>query len=320
MTVRRTLLAAAVLVPALVLTGCAAGADSASSSGASSAPLGLPETASGADLGIPEAEGGTRSQDAPGTVALDRSVVVVAATTVRVEDVTVATDRVGALVAGAGGRIETQQVSRGGGGPAPLEGYCPDGSDCPAVAPGYAVSTTTVRLDNVAVDGFLRDVAALGEALTGSRSSTDVSAEVADVDARLRSAEASLARVRALLARAETISDVVALEGELARRQADLEALQARQRVLDDQTAQATVTVTLVEQDVVVAPEESTGFLAGLRLGWDAFTSAMVVGLTAVGAVLPFALLGALLALAVWLVVRRTRRSRPAPPSAPATT
>ena len=51
-------------------------------------------------------------------------------------------------------------------------------------------------------------------------------------------AEASLARVRALLARAETISDVVALEGELARRQSDLEALQARQRVLDDAAVQ----------------------------------------------------------------------------------
>jgi hypothetical protein len=136
---------------------------------------------------------------------------------------------------------------------------------------------------------------------------------VADVDARLRSAEASLARVRALLTRAESIADVVALEGELARRQADLEALQARQRVLDDQTAQATVTVALVERDATIPGDEDSGFLAGLSAGWDAFASATVVGLTVLGAVLPFAAFAAVIGLAVWVVVRRSRRHAPGP-------
>jgi hypothetical protein len=312
MPVRRTLVATAVLALGLALAGCSA--SSSDSAGSASGPVqgaAPPAAAPEADGGTLGSESGDRSGDASGSVALDRSIVVIASTTVRVDDVTSATDRLTTLVAGAGGRIESQQVSRGGG---PVDGICVDGTDCaPVPAPGYAASTTTVRLPTTEVDTFLRSTAGLGTVESGTRSSTDVSAEVADVDARLRSAEASLARVRALLTRAESIADVVALEGELARRQADLEALQARQRVLDDQTAQATVTVALVERDATIPGDEDSGFLAGLSAGWDAFASATVVGLTVLGAVLPFAAFAAVIGLAVWVVVRRSRRHAPAP-------
>ena len=48
------------------------------------------------------------------------------------------------------------------------------------------------------------------------------------------------------------ISDIVSLEAELSTRQAALESLQAQQRALADQTALATVTVTLVDEGVTV--------------------------------------------------------------------
>jgi hypothetical protein len=323
MRTRRSLVASAALVLGLTLAGCASSSDSAGSAGPATVEQPAPpgDTGYGSSAGDGTGSAPTvedaRGADAPGSVALDRSIVVVASTTVRVDDVASATDRLSTLVAGAGGRIEAQQVARGGG--APLDTPCigdvegVGGVGCVPPVTGYAASTTTVRLDNTEVDAFLRATAALGTVESGSRSSTDVSAEVADVDARVSSAEASLARVRALLARAETIADIVALEGELARRQADLEALQARQRVLADQTAQATVTVALVERDAVLTEEPSTGFLAGLRAGWDAFAAATVGGLTVLGAVLPFAVLAALIAFLVWLVVRRSRRHTPAP-------
>jgi hypothetical protein len=106
----------------------------------------------------------------------------------------------------------------------------------------------------------------------------------------------------------------VALEGELSKREADLEALQARQRTLADQTAQATVTVTLVGSDAPVVVPASTGFVAGLRSGWDAFAGALVVALTVVGAVLPFAVVLVPAALLVrWWVRRRTTQTPAAP-------
>ena len=61
------------------------------------------------------------------------------------------------------------------------------------------------------------------------------------------------------MSKATTIGDIVALEAELSRRQADLEALQARQRTLADQTAQATVTVRLYDADAPAPVQEQTG-------------------------------------------------------------
>ena len=174
----------------------------------------------------------------------------------------------------------------------------------------YASSTTTLRLDNAGVDALLADVAKLGAVETATRTSDDVTADVADVGARVRNAEASVARIRALMSRATRIGDVVELEGELSRRQADLEAMQARQRALADQTAQATVTVRLYGASApVAATQTSTGFLPGLRSGWDSFTGFMAGALTVLGALVPWLLLLVPLGLLVLAIARRRRET-----------
>jgi len=82
---------------------------------------------------------------------------------------------------------------------------------------------------------------------------------------------------------------VVALEGELSQREADLESLLAKQNKLKNQTDLATVTVHLVTpgQGRGDRRERATagGFTAGLGGGWDAFTAAAVGAATVLGAV-----------------------------------
>jgi hypothetical protein len=253
----------------------------------------------------------------PQAVSLDRQVIVRADMTVRVDDLVKAGDGVGIAAAKHGATIASQTTSSGG---APMPEMtttdergaiaCPS-TGCPT---SYASSTTTLRVDNDEVDALIRDLSALGAVEASYRTSEDVSAQVADVDARLQTAEASLARVRALMTKAVTIADVVTLEAELSRRQADLESLQAQQRVLADQTAQATVTVRLIDVQAPVRTEEATGFLAGLSAGWDAFTGAMVLALTVLGALVPFLLFFVPVGLLVWWLVRRSRRTAPIPP------
>ena len=60
---------------------------------------------------------------------------------------------------------------------------------------------------------------------------------------------------------------------------------------------------------------DHAGFLTGLRHGWTALTDTVVVGLTALGAVLPFALLLAAIGLPVWWWLRRHGRAGPATPA-----
>lgn len=168
-------------------------------------------------------------------------------------------------------------------------------------------STVVVRVPGDQLSAYLAEISALGTVTASRQGATDVTAEVADVDSRIASARASLARLRALMSKATTVADVVTIEAELQRRESELESWQAQQRALKDQTTLATVSVTIVPP----AQAPATGFAAGVRDGWDAFTRAASDGIRLVGWVLPFAvIIGLPVALVLWL--RRRTKRRPA--------
>jgi Domain of unknown function (DUF4349) len=124
-----------------------------------------------------------------------------------------------------------------------------------------------------------------------SRNTTaeDVTEQVVDLDSRIATQRASVDRVRALLARAGTVNEIVQIESEVTRREADLESLEKRREALSGQVALSRVTVR-VARDGVAPPPPATddGFLAGLAAGWDAFVGALRVLLLVLGALLPF--------------------------------
>ncbi|MET8906741.1 DUF4349 domain-containing protein [Micromonospora sp. NPDC004551] len=147
----------------------------------------------------------------------------------------------------------------------------------------------------------------------------DVTEETVDLDARIATQRARVDSARRLLARATSINDLVTLENEVGRREADLASLEAKKRRLGDLTALSTITVTFVGPEA--APpgdeEEDLGFLAGLRGGWSAFLGSLRVALTVLGAVLPFAVaIGVPVALALALT-RRRRRTPPGEAAVP---
>lgn len=180
-------------------------------------------------------------------------------------------------------------------------------------------STLTLRVPTAGFSRAMNDLAGLGKVEQQSRKSEDVTTKVIDNDARVRAAERSIRQIELLLGRAEELRDVIAIESDLARRQADLDSLKSQQAYLEDQTSLSTITVYLSQPDTVSPrDDEARGFLAGLDNGWDAFTGTAVVLLTALGAVLPFAGLLALLGVPLWLVVRRRLGARLSGGSAPA--
>lgn len=131
-----------------------------------------------------------------------------------------------------------------------------------------------------------------------------------DTQSRIGTMRASIDRLRALMGQTTGIDQIVRLETELSQRQADLESLEAKLANLDKQVTMSTVVVTLTSAGAgaVTTPEE-TGFVAGLRSGWRAFTGFFVGLLTVVGAVLPFLATLALLALPGFIWWRRRPRS-----------
>ena len=103
------------------------------------------------------------------------------------------------------------------------------------------------------------------------------------------------ARTQELLDEADTISDILEIEEQISSRQAELEAMQARQRVLADQTSYATVDVELrlPSSAVPVDDGDSPGFVGGLAAGWRALLTVVDVVVVVIGWLLPFTVVAA---------------------------
>jgi Domain of unknown function (DUF4349) len=153
----------------------------------------------------------------------------------------------------------------------------------------------------------------VGDLVDSETTSEDVSTQVIDVDERVKAARASIDRIRTLLTRAERIGDVMAIESQLASREADLNSLLRQQAHLADQTALSTISVNIERRSVATAENVSahTGFLTGLAAGWQALRGFATGLATVLGALLPWAPVIALVGAPLWLVVRRVRRTTP---------
>ncbi len=283
---------------ALFVSSCA-GTGGQATSDALNAPAGTV-----AEREAPQDSGGAYSARAPKQktpqsqgeqvklVSQDRSIIYIADMTVRAKDVTAATDRARQIVTAAGGHLATEKSDSGSGdrGSASLVFKIP-----PAAYPGV-------------LDRLGRE---LGKRESLQQNTEDVTEQVADVESRIRSSQAALDSLRTLMKKAKTIGEVLDVEREISTREADLEALQARQKTLASQTSMATLTLNLVGPAIAVEEpdDEPAGFLGGLRAGWRSFVTAIGIGLTVLGALLPWLILVAVVWLLVLLVRRFTRRA-----------
>jgi hypothetical protein len=156
----------------------------------------------------------------------------------------------------------------------------------------------------------MTDLEKVADLRSSTSSTEDVTTKVIDNEVRVRAQEKSLERMEALLAGAKSLNEVIAIESQLARRQADLDALESTQAWLKDQTTLSTITVTIQLAEKEATDENGSGFIGGLARGWDGLVAALVGLGTLLGLVLPFAALAALLGVPLWFVLRGVRRRR----------
>ncbi|QNP69573.1 DUF4349 domain-containing protein [Streptomyces roseirectus] len=298
-------LAAFLAAAALTLAGCSADSDGGSSAGQDKAAVKEDSARAGADEGesLTEEDASAADEGKPGAKASAAPVVSpshiirTASLTVQVEDVTKSLAAARAAAENAGGYVGDETTTR-------------DEDDAEH-------TEVVLRVPVERYDSVLAALQGAGKLLERSSKAEDVTDQVVDVASRVQSQRASVARVRELMDRATSLSDIVSLEGELSRRQADLESLLARQASLKDRTSLATITLSLTR----TPPKESTGgdddpgVLDALSGGWDAFVTGLRWVAVALAATLPFLVVAALL-FALWR--RLARRVLPAPASTPA--
>lgn len=164
-------------------------------------------------------------------------------------------------------------------------------------------------------ESFGEAMAALKEAAeleSASSGENDVTAKVIDTRTRLAAQRRSIARITVLFDRAESIRDIVRIESELSRRQADLGSLERQAAYLRGQTSMSTITVSIDQIPAEAAPKEDgpeAGFVTGLEAGWDALTTFAVGLATALGALLPWSVVLGIVGVPALLIWRRRRAS-----------
>jgi hypothetical protein len=306
-------LAGAAAVAVLALTGaCSGGAGTMSDQSADYAGAGAdardgidaPETAS--DGGAAGAEGAPAANR---TVVQVRSVIKTGQISLTAKDLDGTRAKIDGLLVSVGGIIDSEQST-----------HSRDGD--------LKRSTLVLRVPVDRFDAAMDGLAGFGKVQHSDSASKDVTTQVIDVDERVQTLQNSLDRLQAYQRDAKDIDDLIRFEQQITQRESELQSLKAQQDYLADQTSMSTISVYLSTPKAFVEPPsalDDAGFLAGLKSGWNALTAAVVVALTVVGAVLPFAGVALLIGIPVWLLVRRTVRSRagrpasatPAAPPAP---
>jgi hypothetical protein len=295
---------------AVLAVGCAGKGDDADSSAAEDtgdddrseemAPEAAPQDAGAgatAEAAADEAAGGGTGPDpaltAVEVVGAGRDVVRTGTMQVTVDEVEGAAAEVRALATEADGFVADEQVR--------------------------AVDDTvdvTVRVPADAFEDVRAGVAELGDVTEQDVQAQDVTAEMVDLGSRITSLRASVERVRGLLDEAGDVAQLALVEGELASRETELEALLGQQRVLDDQVALATLTVHLDEDPPPAPSEDAAGFTDGLRRGWVVLVEGGRFAMTVAGFLLPLAVPGVPAAVAVrwWWLRRRPEPATLTPP------
>ena len=190
-----------------------------------------------------------------------------------------------------------------------LGGFVASRRETPAVGERSASASLTLRIPAARLDAVVSSLSTFGEVEGLTVEQVDVTAQGADLDARISAIQISVNRLTELLATAADTADLLQVEQELSRRQAELDGLRASRSALSDQVALSTLEVFIWSRDsgIVITP---SGFLGAIRSGWSAlaqFGSALLVGF---GAAIPWLITAGILWAALVPLVRAIRRRR----------
>src|SRR5918993_2379043 len=278
--------AAAAAITALLLAGCTAGGNEASTIEPGMVQPGMPNE----DMGpMPEGGEAADSAELEATPDDDRSVITTGWMSVTVDDPIESAEEAAGIVEQAGGRLDSRE-------------------ETPATDTQSARASLTMRIPSDEMKGVVDELRELGSVNSVSTTSSDVTQQRNDLDARIEALGASVDRLQQLLATATSIADLIAIESELTTRQTELDSLTQQRDWIVDQVDYSTLTLELITEEVAPDPAPDD-FWSGLAAGWAAlvgFASGLGV---AIGVLLPWLLTGLVIAaIVVTIVVVTTRR------------
>ncbi|MGP6203801.1 MULTISPECIES: DUF4349 domain-containing protein [unclassified Microbacterium] len=229
-----------------------------------------------------------------------RSIIASSSATVVVDDVRAAADQIATAADGRGGYVESMSIGSG------YTGMPVDLAD-PTVAVTNGWITVRIPADELA--DAMADLEQVGEVTASSIDRFDVTDQVVDLQARVDAAQASVDRLLELMGQAGSVSDLIAAESALAERQATLESYQQQLESLEDQVAMSSLNVSLTVRHEAVDANPA-GFWDGLVAGWNGLVATLNGIVVALGFLIPWIAVVAVIGGAVWGIIVLVRRRR----------
>lgn len=197
-----------------------------------------------------------------------------------------------------------------------LGGYVSSATIITERVDGYYTQPSSVTLSVPAanLDAAMEAAAKVGDVTSRVVKAEDVTGAVVDLDARIKVLGESITRIQDLMGKAGSISDIASIERELTTRQSTLETLLGQQKAMADRVAMAPLTVTL---KTTLTKPDSNPFLDGLAAGWQALGAMTKALLTVIGALIPLAVVAAVIVIPIVLWRRKHPRAKPQPPQQP---
>lgn len=222
----------------------------------------------------------------------NRKWVITMSLTAETENLADAMGLLAEKIQASGGYVESQSIS----GTAVNSGRSPS-------------AYITVRIPAEQLDSFVEDVSGMTNVVSSSRYVEDITLSYTDTEGRVKALKTEEARLLELMEQAETMSDLLEIEGRLTEVRYQLESYTSTLRLYDNQVDYATLDLTLREVEKFTPPEKQ-GF-------WQKVTSGLADSIVDLGQgivdfvawvliELPYLVLVGLLG---WLTVFLTRRS-----------
>lgn len=133
-------------------------------------------------------------------------------------------------------------------------------------------ASLTIRIPKENLDAFLSTVAEQSNVVSRSESVTDVTLQYVDLESHKRALLAEQDRLLELMERAETVEDIIAIEGRLSEVRYQLESMESQLRTYDNKIDYSTVYLSIDEVEQYTPTDQtsvgqriSSGFMESLR-------------------------------------------------------
>ena len=177
----------------------------------------------------------------------------------------------------------------------------------------YRSANLTVRIPADRVDEFITQMEDISNIVSSNTNREDVTLQYADVEGRLNALRAEEARLLELMAQAETMSDLLEIEGRLTDVRYQLESAASQLKLYDNQVDYATIYLSVSEVQEYTPVEEKTvwqrigeGFMDSLEGLWTILVELFVFLLAGS----PYLLLLAVPVVIVLIAVKRIRKKK----------